>query len=69
MMEEFWVQASSLSATHNAGKYFADSPQEACDMARRDYADSPAGRNMGDVGAYWFYTVEKFDIEQEDAGS
>lgn len=62
-MREYKVMASSLSATYSAGKWCADSPEEACEMARENYANSGLGRACRDVGAFHFYTVSRFPHE------
>jgi hypothetical protein len=64
-MREFKVRASSMSATYNAGRFVAESAEEACRMAREEYAKSPLGRQMKDAGAFRFYTVDKFPHEED----
>ena len=63
-MREFKVCASSMSATYNAGRYIAESAEEACDMAREKYRNSSLGRMARDVMAFRFYTVDQFDFER-----
>lgn len=63
MSREYKVRASSLSATYNAGRFIAESPAEACEMARRDYANSPTGRALKDSRSFRFYTVDQFPHE------
>jgi len=65
-MKEYKIRASSMSASYNAGRYTAESPAEACEMARQHYADSALGRALRDVGAFRFYTVDKFDFERDE---
>jgi hypothetical protein len=55
-----------MSATYNAGVFVAESAQEACDMARDSYARSPLGRQLRDVGAFHFFTVDRFPHEVPD---
>lgn len=64
-MREYKVRAASMSATYNAGRFTADSAAEACRMAREDYAKSLLGRSLKDVGAFHFFTVDKFPHEEE----
>lgn len=65
MAKLYYVGCSNFHATYNAGSYVADSPAEAIEMARQDYRDSPAGRMMGDVGAFrfWIRTAPTRDEE------
>lgn len=65
MAREFKVRASSLRATYNAGRFVAENAMQACDMAKQDYARSALGRELKDVGAFRFYTVDKFPHEDE----
>lgn len=65
MSREYKVRASNLTATYNAGRFVADSPEQACEMARDDYAQSPLGRQMKDARAFKFFTVSKFPHEEE----
>lgn len=65
-MKEYKVMASSMRATYNAGRFKAESREEAIEMAREDYRRSPLGRDLKDVGAFRFYTVDKFPYEDED---
>lgn len=55
-----------MTASYNAGIWTANSAAEACEMAREDYRNSMAGRTLNDVGAFRFYTVDKFDHEKDD---
>ena len=64
-MREYKVRASNMSATYNAGRFMAHSSKEACEMARNEYAESSLGRMCKDVGAFHFYTVDKFPHEEE----
>ena len=63
MAREHHVRASSLSATYNAGRFVADSPQEAIEMAREQYQRSPLGRQMNDVRAFRFYVATPEESE------
>jgi hypothetical protein len=53
-----------VHATYNAGRFVANSPEEACEMAREDYRRSSLGRSLKDAGAFRFFTVDKFDYEE-----
>ena len=48
-----------MTATYDAGRFVANSAREACEMAKRAYANSPLGRQLKDVGAFRFYTIRK----------
>lgn len=65
-MREYKVRASNMSATYNAGRFIAESPAEACEMARASYANSSLGRTMRDVGAFRFFVVDRFPHEEGD---
>lgn len=58
MSKLYRVKASSMVATYTAGTFVADSPAEACEMARDHYRDSDLGRTLKDVGAFRFYATE-----------
>lgn len=64
MSREYKVRASSMTASYNAGRFIANSPGEACEMARAEYARSSLGRGLKDAGAFRFYTVDKFPHEE-----
>lgn len=66
MARQYRIRASSLTATYNAGTFTANSPQEACRMARDEYRDSPLGRQMRDVGAFRFYVSTPDNDEETD---
>jgi hypothetical protein len=61
MSQEYKVMASSMRATYTAGRWIADSPQEACDMARRHYK-----KLWSDIGSFRFYTVSSFPYERKE---
>ena len=63
---EYKVMCSSMTATYSAGRFVASSSQEACQMAREEYAKSDLGMALKDVGAFRFYTVDKFPYEREE---
>jgi len=65
-MKEYKVMASSMDATYSAGRFCADTPEQAIEMARDGYRCSPLGRRMNDVGAYRFYTVNAFPYEDAE---
>lgn len=64
-MKEYKVRASSFSASYNAGRFCAESPEEACERAKEDYRNSALGRHAKDVGAFRFYVVDKFPHEED----
>ena len=49
------VGASNFYATYTAGVFEADSPEEAIEMAKESYRNSPMGRDFKDVGAFRFF--------------
>jgi hypothetical protein len=59
------VKASNLYATYTAGVYVTDTAEEACEMARNDYRDSPLGRACKDVRAFRFYAT-RADLKDDD---
>jgi len=56
-MKNYLVKCSNFYATYSAGKYQAESEQEAIEKARREYADSSLGRMLKDVGAFSFWVA------------
>ena len=62
-MREYKVMASSLGGTCTAGKYVAETAQEAIQQARAVYVKSPLGRRFKDVGGFQFYIVDQFSDE------
>lgn len=68
-MREYKIMASSMIATYTAGRFIADSPAKAIQQAQEDYARSPLGRTMRDVGGFRFYIVDRFPHEDEDHDS
>jgi hypothetical protein len=66
MAREFKVMCSNTFGTYTAGKHIADTAEQACDMARDAYRNSSLGRHMNDVGAFRFFTVNKFPHEEEE---
>lgn len=60
-MREFYVGAANFHGTYKAGRYVAETAQDAIDQARRDYANSPLGRSLHDVGAFRFFIEESDD--------
>ena len=69
MAKEYKVMASSLTGTYSAGRFVAESPEDACEQARAAYRNSSLGRTMRDAGAFRFYTVANFPHETENADS
>lgn len=66
MAKEFKVRAANMSATYNAGRFTANSEQEAIEMAREEYRNSSLGRSFKDVRAFRFFVVDKFDYEEDE---
>lgn len=64
-MKEFKVMASSFNGTYRAGKFIAESADDAIEQARQSYRRSPLGRTLNDAGAFRFYTVSEFPHEHE----
>jgi hypothetical protein len=60
-MREYCVKASTMSGTYNAGRFVASSPEEAKEMAREAYRNSPIGREFKDVGAFRFWIATDFN--------
>lgn len=60
MAKEYKVMANSMAATYRAGRHIADNKAEACKKARMEYAKSPVGRAIKDVGAFRFYVVAEW---------
>jgi len=56
-MKEYKVMASSMTATYRAGRFVANSKEEAIRMAQDDYRKSELGRTLKDCGAFRFYVV------------
>ena len=44
-----------MRGTYNAGRFCAESIEEAIEMAREAYRNSSLGRTLKDVGAFRFY--------------
>lgn len=65
MSREYKVCASSMTATFSAGRFVAETPKQACDMARDNYAQSLTGRALKDARAFRFYTVSRFPHEEQ----
>jgi len=64
-MRQYKVMASHIGGTYSAGTFCANSPQEACQQARENYAKSDLGRTLKDVRSFTFYTVDKFPYEED----
>lgn len=60
-MREYLVKCSNMHATYTAGRYVADSPADAKEMARDEYRKSPLGRQLRDVGAFTFWIASDND--------
>jgi hypothetical protein len=66
MAREYKVMASNNLAIYTAGTFYAESAEEAIEMAKRDYARSYGGRFMGDDRDFRYYVVDGFPDEEED---
>ncbi len=64
-MREYLIKASNMSATYTAGRFCANSAEEAKEMAREKYRNSILGRELKDTGAFRFW-VAKPDEPQCD---
>jgi len=62
-MKLYTVKANSFSGVYNAGRYVADSPEEAKRKAAEDYRSSPLGRTQKDVGAFHFFITAEERID------
>jgi hypothetical protein len=62
-MKEYKVMASHFGGTYNAGRYVANSKQDAINQARDNYRNSSLGRTLKDCNSFTFYCVDKFDFE------
>jgi len=65
--KEYKVMASSFRGTYTAGRFVAASAADAIEAARANYRNSDLGRTMKDVGAFRFYTVDKFPHEDGES--
>ena len=61
-MKVYSIGASNMSATYSAGKYIAESRDEAIQKARENYRRSPLGRALRDVGAFRFYITDEMEV-------
>ena len=57
MSRPYLVKASSPTATYRAGTFEANSPEDACELARDRYARSGLGRAMGDADAFRYFVA------------
>lgn len=64
MAKEYKVMASSFNGTYTAGRFIAESSEQACDLARQEY-HRKLGRSLHDTGAFRFYTVSQFPHESD----
>jgi hypothetical protein len=62
-MKVYAIGASSMTATYSAGKFVADSAEEAIEKAKENYRKSPVGRDFKDVGAFRFYVTTEETID------
>ena len=62
-MKLYHVSASSLTATYSAGKFIAESPEEAKQKAKDRYRNSSLGRTLKDVGAFHFYITKEEKVD------
>lgn len=63
-MKRRLVKASSMSATYTAGAFYTETDAEAIAQAREQYAASPLGRQLRDVGAFRFYVAAETAAEE-----
>lgn len=49
------VRAANMSATYTAGVFCTETDADAIRQAREQYATSPLGRQLRDVGAFRFF--------------
>jgi len=64
MSREYKVCCSILNKIYAAGRAIADSPEEACEIVRKDHARFPLERSLKDAGGFRFFTVDKFPYEK-----
>lgn len=64
-MRQYLVKASNLHATYTAGRFVADSPQDAIEQARDEYRRSPLGRSLNDIGGFRFWISTEEHRENE----
>lgn len=57
------VRASSMTATYDAGSFVSDTDQEACELARERYANSPLGRQLKDAWGYRYYVTDREPVD------
>lgn len=55
MTRLYEIGASNLHGTYNAGRFVAETPEEAIEQARERYRLSGLGRALKDVAAFRFY--------------
>jgi len=57
------IGCANFHATYDAGRFVAESPEEAIEKARARYRTSDLGRMLNDVAAFRFYvkSVERVD--------
>lgn len=58
-MKVYSIGASSFHGTYSAGRFVADSVEEAIEKAKEQYRNSPLGRSLKDVGAFRFYVTKE----------
>ena len=66
-MPIYQVTASTPHATYNAGRFYAESREEAIRQAQEDYEGDPACRRGSTVGAFR-WTAQKCRTAEEETG-
>lgn len=56
-MKEYLVGAANFHATYTAGRFIANSPQEAIEKAKEDYKKSGIGRALKDISSFRFFIM------------
>jgi hypothetical protein len=62
-MKLFTVGAANMSASYEAGRFVAESKEEAIEKARTRYATSSLGRQLNDAGAFRFYVTDEQKVD------
>jgi len=62
-MTLYTVKANSFSGVYTAGKYVANSPEEAKQKAAEDYRNSSLGRQLKDVNAFHFFITSEERVD------
>jgi hypothetical protein len=62
-MKLYTVGASSMTASYSAGRFIAESRDEAIAKARERYRGSSLGQQLNDVGAFRFYITDEQKVD------